>query len=196
MEIPDKSFHSRLEQEVAMTYGRIVIVAAALLTLAACSEHSPAAPTAAALADRAVAATDLAGSPARPFGGRCDTAFTFHPLAGDPPNLFRLHIEYVCQLQHLGRTTAIAEQIVTFTGPTTAIASNTTTYTAANGDQLFASWTGTSVNDGPLVTFSGTELYAGGTGRFAGATGSSLISGSASFVTNTGQFTSTGTLRY
>jgi hydroxyethylthiazole kinase-like sugar kinase family protein len=94
------------------------------------------------------------------------------------------------------RTTAIAEQIVTFTGPTTAIASNTTTYTAANGDQLFASWTGTSVSDGPLVTFSGTELYARGTGRFAGATGSSLISGSASFVTNTGQFTSAGTLSY
>jgi hypothetical protein len=94
------------------------------------------------------------------------------------------------------RRTAIAEQIVTFTGPTTAIPSNTTTYTAANGDQLFASWTGTSVSDGPLVTFSGTELYARGTGRFAGATGSSLISGSASFVTNTGQFTSAGTLSY
>ena len=85
---------------------------------------------------------------------------------------------------------------MTFTGTTTAIASNTTTYTAANGDQLFASWTGTSVNDGPLVTFSGPELYTGGTGRFAGVSGSSSISGSASFVTNIGQFTSAGTVSY
>jgi hypothetical protein len=96
----------------------------------------------------------------------------------------------------LGRTTAIAEQIVTFTGPATAIASNTTMYTAANGDQLFASWSGTSTNDGPAVTFSGLELYVGGTGRFADASGSSFISGTASFVTNTGQFTSEGTLSY
>jgi hypothetical protein len=179
-----------------MAHGRIVILTVALLALAACSEHSPTAPATAALADRSAAATAGAASPVRPFGGRCDTAITFQPLAGDPPNLLRLHIEYVCQLQHLGRTTAIAEQIVTFTGPTTAVASNTTKYTAANGDQLFASWTGTSVSDGPLVKFSGTELYAGGTGRFEGATGSSLISGSASFGTNTGQFTATGTLSY
>jgi hypothetical protein len=86
------------------------------------------------------------------------------PLPGDPANLLRLHIECICQLQHLGRTTAIAEQTVTFTGPTTAVASNTSTYTAANGDQLFATWSGTSVSDGPLVTFSGPERYVGGTG--------------------------------
>ena len=148
-----------------MTHGRLVVLAVTFLTLAACSEYSPTTPTAAALADRSAPATATAAalkSSSRPFGGRCDTAFTFHPLAGDPPNLLRLHIAYVCQLQHLGRTTAIAEQIVTFTGPTTAIASNTTTYTAANGDQLFASWTGTSVSEGPVATFSGTELYAGG----------------------------------
>ena len=180
-----------------MTRGRIAIVAGTLLALGACSELPPTAPTAPALANTSASTTAVAASPIRPFGGRCDTFITIlQPLAGDPPNLLRLHIEYLCQLQHLGRTTAIAEQIVTFTGPTTAIASNTTTYTAANGDQLFASWTGTSVNDGPLVTFSGPELYTGGTGRFAGVSGSSSISGSASFVTNIGQFTSAGTVSY
>ena len=40
---------------------------------------------------------------------------------GDPPNYLRLRIEYICQLQHLGRTTAVATQLVIFTGPTTAI---------------------------------------------------------------------------
>lgn len=178
-----------------MTHRRVAVVAAVLLTVSGCSEHSPTAPTASAVAARS-AATAGAASPIRPFDGRCDTAFTFHPLPGDPANLLRLHIEYVCQLQHLGRTTAVAEQIVTFTGPTSAIASNTTTYTAANGDLLFASWTGTSVGGGPVVTFSGTEVYTGGTGRFADAKGSSLISGTASFATNTGQFTLLGTLSY
>ena len=135
--------------------------------------------------------------PARPFGGRCDTEITFlPPLPGDSPNLLRLHIDYVCQLQHLGRTSASAEQIVIFTSPTTTTASNTTTYTAANGDQLFAHWTGTSASSGPDITFSGPETYAGGTGRFADASGSALISGTASFVTNTGRFTAQGTLSY
>jgi hypothetical protein len=141
--------------------------------------------------------TAIAATPDRPFGGRCDTEFTFlQPLPGDPTNLLRLHIDYVCQLQYLGRTTASAEQIVIFTSPTTATASNTTTYTAANGDQLFAKWTGTSTSVGPDVTFSGPETYAGGTGRFADASGSTWISGTASFVTNTGQFTAEGRLSY
>jgi hypothetical protein len=179
-----------------MTHGCIVILALAFLTLAACSQLSPTTPTSTALADRSAAAAGVTSSEV-PFGGRCDTEITIlPPLAGDPPNLLRLHIDYICQLQHLGRTTAVAEQIVIFTGPTTAIASNTTTYTAADGDQLFASWTGTSTNDGPLVEFSGQEVYAGGTGRFADASGSSFISGSASFITNTGQFTSAGRLSY
>jgi hypothetical protein len=66
--------------------------------------------------------------PTRPFGGRCETAIAFlSPLPGDPPNLLRLHIDYVCQLQHLGRTISSAEQIVIFTSPTTTTASNTTT---------------------------------------------------------------------
>jgi hypothetical protein len=75
---------------------------------------------------------------------------------------------------------------VIFTSATTATASNTTTYTAANGDQLFAEWTGTSTSVGPAITFSGLQTYAGGTGRFPDASGSAQILGTASFVTNTG----------
>jgi hypothetical protein len=178
-----------------MTRIRTAILAP-LLVLAACSEGAPTGPEGTALVDDAGAAA-MATSRARPFGGRCDTEINFlPPLPGDPPNLLRLHIDYVCQLQHLGRTTASAEQIVIFTSPTTTTASNTTTYTAANGDQLFAQWTGTSTSLGPEITFSGPETYAGGTGRFADASGSASISGTASFVTNTGRFTAEGALSY
>jgi hypothetical protein len=166
----------------------------ALLVATACTESGPTDP--ADLSSPSLTAA-FTTSPVRPFGGRCDTDIAFLPAEpGDPPNLLRLHIAYVCQLQHLGRTTASALQVVLFTSPTTAIASNTTIYTAANGDQLFASWTGTSTNIGPAITFSGTETYEGGSCRFSQASGSAWISGTASFVTNTGQFVSSGSLSY
>jgi hypothetical protein len=177
-----------------MKYTHAVCLAAIPL-LSACSDNLTA-PTSAMLASLTPAASHGAEHE-RPFGGRCDTDITISPpVAGDAPNVLRLHIEYVCQLAHLGRTTAIAEQIVTFTGANTAISSNTTTYTAANGDQLFVSWAGTATSSGPDNTFSGPETITGGTGRFAGATGSTWVSGTASFATMTGQFTSVGTISY
>jgi hypothetical protein len=181
-------------QENRLMRTRSVLLIPAFIV--ACSDGPPTAPENAAVGARSAAAA-ITSTPARPFGGRCDTEITIlEPLSGDPPNLLRLHIEYLCQLQHLGRTTAIAEQIVIFTSPTTATASNTTTYTAANGDQLFSRWTGTSTGAGSEITFSGPETFIGGTGRFADASGSSWISGTASFVTRTAQFTAEGTLSY
>ncbi len=164
--------------------------------IAACSEQASTAPGESPIAPSSAATVLTAKSP-RPFGGRCTTALTLvPPVPDDPPNVLRLHIEYVCQLAHLGRTTAIAEQVVVFTSESDATASNTTTYTAANGDQLFSTWTGTSKTVGADISFSGPETYAGGTGRFSNASGNAWISGTASFATNTGQFTSVGILSY
>lgn len=175
------------------TYATFLV---ALPILAACSESHPTSPALMGIADLAPT-TSYGANVVRPFGGRCDTDLTISPpLAGDAPNVLRLHIEYVCQLAHLGRTTAIAEQIVTFTGPTTAIAYNSTIYTAANGDELFVNWTGTSTNAGVIHSFSGPETVTGGTGRFAGASGSTWVSGFANVATLMGQFTSTGTISY
>ncbi len=172
--------------------------------LAACSANAPTAPENAPTLPGASALTNpaapvaLAASPFRPFGGRCETTVTpLPPIPGDPPYLVRLHIEYVCQLKHLGRTTAVAEQVLDFRGgPLNVLAANTTTYTSANGDQLFAAWSGTSTVIGPAFTFEGPETYAGGTGRFLAASGSSWIAGAGSFITGTGQFTSVGTVSY
>ena len=176
-----------------MKYAHAVCLAAISL-LAACSENSPTSPATLATL---TPATSFGADVLRPFGGRCDTDITISPrVEGDAPNVLRLHIEYACQLTDLGRTTAIAEQIVTITGPATAIASNSTIYTAANGDQLFVTWTGTGTSSGPDNAFSGPETITGGTGRFAGASGSTWVSGTASFATMTGQFTSVGTISY
>jgi hypothetical protein len=163
--------------------------------LAACSDKLTA-PASVKLSSLTPAAAQGANHE-RPFGGRCDTDLTISPpLAGDAPNVLRLHIEYACQLTDLGRTTAIAEQVVTFTGPTSGTATNSTIYTASNGDQLFVTWTGTSTNVGVIHSFSGPETIIGGTGRFTGAYGSTWVSGFANVATLTGQFTSTGTISY
>jgi hypothetical protein len=174
----------------------LLLLAATLPLLASCSDAPPTAP----LAPDAPSFARSAHK-AKPFNGRCDTQVS--PVAsqpGDPQASQRLHLTYVCQLQHLGRTTAIAEQLVLFTGPGTLIASNSTVYTAANGDQLYSTFTGpgTADADGGIV-FSGLETYTGGTGRFAGASGSSVISGTASVAglpPFAGQFTLDGTLSY
>lgn len=169
---------------------------AAFPFLAACSAGDTTAPRSSPISSLALAASHRAEAP-RPAGGRCDTDISFlPPQAGDPANYLRLHIEFICQLRHMGRTTASVEQLVIFTGPTTAVASNTATYTAANGDLLYATWSGTSTNAGPDIVFSGEETITGGTGRFAGATGSTWVTGTASFVTNRGQFTSAGWITY
>jgi hypothetical protein len=167
-----------------------------LPALAACSVKEPTAPVSSRLSQLATTAAASA-HPARPAGGHCETAITYQPpQAGDPANYLRLHIDFVCTLKHLGRTTSSVEQLVIFTSPTTAIASNTGVHTAANGDLLYSSWTGTSTSNGPDIQFSGPETIQGGTGRFVHASGSTWVVGTASFVTNTGEFTSVGTISY
>jgi hypothetical protein len=177
---------------------RLQIVIPVLVSLVgACAERTATSPDAAIGAFASDSELAAKNGSDRPFGGRCDTEITvLAPFPGDTPNVQRLHIDYACQLQHLGNTTASNEQIVIFTSPTTGTSSNRTTYTAANGDQLFSTWTGTVTANGPDVIFSGPETYSGGTGRFTNASGSSFISGNGSFATRTAHFTMTGTLSY
>ena len=142
----------------------------------------------------------LAAKPARPFGGTCSTVVV--PVT--PPSTVpqELSIATDCTLSHLGRTTGITQQFVTPTGASPAGVTlslvNSTVYTAANGDQLWATFTGTALLD-PItgdVSYVGIEVYQGGTGRFADASGSTHLEGTASVVSNRGLFTTKGKLSY
>jgi len=90
------------------------------------------------------AGASFAAAPERPFGGTCTFAATFlPPEPGQPPNVQRIHLDEVCHLRHLGLTTASAEETATFTA-TGSVFVITATYTAANGDQLFTTSSGTA----------------------------------------------------
>jgi hypothetical protein len=153
-----------------------------------------------AVAALSVSAMTFAAGPDRPYRGSCSTVIT--PLT--PPGVFPQHlrIDYDCTLTHLGRTSAVAMQVVTPTGQSGVIVSaqieNSTVYTAANGDTLNVSFAGTAllnIQTGE-VRFIGTETFEGGSGRFDDATGSSNLEGTASIFTNVGFFTTKGRLAY
>lgn len=173
---------------------RLILTASAAGVLA-CSQDSPTEP-----AELAGIAPELArGAPiSRPAGGTCDTRIAFLPREdGQPDNVQVIRVDLDCNLRHLGRTTGVLIQRITSTGLTNTLTASTV-YTAANGDLLNADFVGAGGVD-PValeVTFSGTETYTGGTGRFAGATGSASLSGIVSLLSNTGNYSTTGSLSY
>ena len=144
--------------------------------------------------------TAAAANPERPYGGSCSTVIT--PLTA--PGVFpqELRIDYDCTLMHLGHATAVAMQVVTPISQSgvivMALIENTTVYTAANGDRINASFSGTALIDVQSgdVRFIGTETFDGGSGRFAAASGSADLAGTASIFTNVGLFTTKGLIVY
>lgn len=79
------------------------------------------------------------------------------------------------------------------TGASTA----TSTVTAANGDEIFTTDTGTSTPlGGDETAVSATEIVTGGTGRFDGASGSFTLAGTVNTVTEAISYTLEGTISY
>ena len=77
-----------------------------------------------------------------------------------------------------------------------APASGTGTITAANGDQLFQTDSGTVCESGNGThTFTGTYTNTGGTGRFAHATGGGNVTGGDDGLGNS-YYSETGTIAY
>jgi hypothetical protein len=164
----------------------------------ACTDAPPMSPNTDQAAGGAVG-TGFAAAVERPFGGTCTFVSTLlPPETGQPPNVVRFHQDLVCHLTHLGLTTGSTVETVTFT-PTGVAFVTTITYTAANGDQLFTTESGTATppDQNGILHFSGTETVTGGTGRFAEASGSFEFTGSVNPATQTGQFEFiSGTLSY
>ena len=80
------------------------------------------------------------------------------------------------RISHLGRSTSVAEATFSVVG-TLSTVSGTATVTAANGDQLFATFTGSGAVSSPIPAVGETGdltlvvTITGGTGRFSDASG-------------------------
>jgi len=163
--------------------------------------------TATGLSDSTPSST---GTIDRPIRGSCETVIT--PIDGpdagicslfdSAPSVF-IRITGQCQLSHLGHVSLSATQQVLFQidrqgQPVFSGLRNCAVLTAANGDQLRHTTTG-SVSPGSepgTVHFEGTLTFTGGSGRFGAASGAAGFSGSASLVTNTGAFSIEGRVDY
>jgi hypothetical protein len=102
---------------------------------------------------------------------------------------------------HLGAVTLVATDCITPGMNTFTFSGGKLTLTAANGDELNATYNGLLqplANTAPytLYSISGNLIFTGGTGRFVGATGSGYLGGTENIKTGQGQFEVTATLNY
>jgi hypothetical protein len=106
-----------------------------------------------------------------PFKGSFEGDVTVTPLT---PPFVRVDVEATGQATHLGTFTLDIPHVVNRADRT---AVGTYEFTAANGDMLFADFTGKATPTAiPGVLYiEETATITGGTGRFAGATGSFTV---------------------
>ena len=173
-----------------MKHPSITVAALVASACVACTTPSPTAPTAAASNTRG-AATQREGT-SRALKGSCTLTFGAVPVP--PPPVIHQIDTGTCQFTHLGRTQFYGEQDINLAA---GVQSGWRTLTAANGDQLYFTHTGTSMPAGPgLVSFVAQMTIVGGTGRFAGATGAAQGTGTANLATRTTTVTIDGTVTY
>jgi hypothetical protein len=109
-----------------------------------------------------------------------------------PAPFLKLQITGTGRGTHLGVVIFVSYPTINFTVPPPFPLSGTQVFTAANGDEIFTSFTGSSTPPDPngKVYITNTHTVTGGTGRFAGATG--ILAGSA--VAHNGSRIGTATL--
>ena len=93
-------------------------------------------------------------------------------------------------LAHLGRFTMVASETVDFA--TSSVTDGVFTLTAANGDTVRGTYSGTILPG--LVGYHVTGPITGGTGRFLGATGSIVFDGTFDPLTFTGSDVISGSI--
>jgi hypothetical protein len=105
---------------------------------------------------------------------------------------------------HLGRTATHYDGALTPSGPDTVAVAGSFVMVAANGDQLFGTFSGTGTDDhSGTIQGPGVYSFAGGTGRFENASGNAsgsfrqvLTSTAGGTLTFAARYTLTGTISY
>ena len=103
-----------------------------------------------------------------PFKGRLEGDVTVTPLA---PPFLKVGVEAAGKATHLGKFTLDIPHVVNAANGT---AVGSYEFTAANGDKVYAKFTGIAAPTATpgVLSIEETATITGGTGRFAGATGS------------------------
>ena len=103
-----------------------------------------------------------------PFKGRLEGDVAVTPLV---PPFLQVDVEATGKATHLGQFTLDIPHVV---DPATRTAIGSYEFTAANGDKVYAEFTGiaTPTATPGVLYIEETATITGGTGRFAGATGS------------------------
>ena len=101
-------------------------------------------------------------------------------------------------LSHLGKSAVVATDCITQAYGSFVILHGSLTVTAANGDKLTATYTGSFIPAGGtlLQTKDVTYSITGGTGRFEGARGTGRLEGSEDMATHQGSLSVSGTISY
>ena len=90
-----------------------------------------------------------------------------------PPPFLQTRITGAGNASHLGSSSFVAVSTLNFTTPPPFQLGGTATFTAANGDEIYTSFTGTATpNQDGTLNVSMLHIITGGTGRFQHASGS------------------------
>ena len=101
------------------------------------------------------------------------------------------------QATHLGESSEAVTAVVTFSATPCGTVAGNGTATAANGDELFFSTSGTICPEGAgLFAISISRTITGGTGRFADASGDLTASGTVNLVAGTLSYTVAGSISF
>jgi hypothetical protein len=163
---------------------RPVLVVAFCVFVAACA-GGPSAPTSPPAASHQGAqvtqATQATSGSELPFRGTLEA----HETENGPLR----HLVGSGNATQLGRFTVTSD--FTVVAPN---ASGTAAWTAANGDQLFTTFTGQAIVAFPTAVVTETDTITGGTGRFAGASGTFVVERSLNLQTGNSTGSMTGTI--
>lgn len=158
------------------------------------------------LAGLALAAGVFLPGSALPAVGGSDLPFTASQSGSSTLNLVtgQAHLLTTGPVSHFGLGAVEQDLQLVPTGPVTFSYSGTWTLTAANGDQMLGTATGSgSTADGIHITWVGNYTSSGGTGRFAdasltfaGTAQTTRLSVEGTIATGTVEGTATGQLSY